>query len=410
MDGHQRSSGLRVIDGDGHVVEPPDLWQSRMDRSRWGDWIPHVDPADGTLYVGGEVRGGGPETLRRVSALSGIPLADVEAGFEQTAASLSRRGGFDPRARLEDMDRDGLDAAVIYPTSGLFFAPLDPIAAVRNPEFALDCQRAYNDWLAEYCDAAPDRLFGIAAAPLQDVDLAVGEVRRAVRDLGLKGVFIRPSPYLGEQPLSDRAYDPFWAACQELGVPVSLHPAVHVDTPGACRKFALVRDDANLSVSNGAVTPELGGSAFGQAIGNAVDMIVTMGRLLMGGVCERFPELTFIFLESGGGWCATQLERMDEQVEAFGLEGRWLSRPPSEYFRRQCYVSFDPGEWNLAASARFIGVERILWASDYPHPEYRSDVVDELMRGIATLSRPDQARVTGTNAIDAYHLPVAVGA
>src|SRR5437588_2718649 len=154
MDGHRRSSGLTVVDGDGHVVEPPDLWQSRMDASRWGDWIPRVDPGDGTLYVGGEVRGGGPETLERVSALSGIPLAEVQAGFEQTAASLSRRGGFDPTARLEDMARDGLDAAVIYPTSGLFFAPLDPIAAVRNPEFALDCQRAYNDWLAEYCDAA----------------------------------------------------------------------------------------------------------------------------------------------------------------------------------------------------------------------------------------------------------------
>jgi predicted TIM-barrel fold metal-dependent hydrolase len=101
---------------------------------------------------------------------------------------------------------------------------------------------------------------------------------------------------------------------------------------------------------------------------------------------------------------------MDEQVEAFGLERRWLSRPPSEYFRRQCYVSFDPGEWNLAASARFIGVDRILWASDYPHPEYRSDVVEELMRGLALLSPEDRARIVGTNAIEAYHLPVAVGA
>jgi uncharacterized protein len=410
MDRRQPSSDLTIVDGDGHVVEPPDLWEARMDADRWGDWIPHVDLEDGTIYVGGEVRGGGPASLERVSALSGIPLSHVEAGFEQTTASLARPGGFDPAARLEDMDRDGLDAVVIYPTAGLFFGPLDPIAAIRDVEFVLACQRAYNDWLAEFCGAAPDRLFGIAAVPLQDVDLAVGEARRAVDELGLKGVFIRPSPYLGELPLSDRAYDRFWAACQELGVPVSLHPAVHVDTAGACRKFGLVHEDANLSITNGAVTPELGGSAFGQAIGNAVDMIVTMGRLIMGGVCERFPELTFIFLESGGGWCATQLERMDEQVEAFGLEARWLSMAPSEYFRRQCYVSFDPGEWNLAASARHIGADRILWASDYPHPEYRPDVVDELMGGIATLEPDEQARITGTNAIEAYHLPVAVGA
>jgi len=126
----------------------------------------------------------------------------------------------------------------------------------------------------------------------------------------------------------------------------------------------------------------------------------------MGGVCERFPRLRILVLESGGGWVPTQLQRMDEQVKAFPLEQRWLSMLPSEYFARQCWVSFEPDEWNLAACAKRLGAERIVWASDYPHPEYHEGVVDELRAGIATLTADEQARVLGRNAVDAYSLPI----
>ncbi|HLN18420.1 MAG TPA: amidohydrolase family protein [Acidimicrobiales bacterium] len=402
--------GCKVVDGDGHVVEPVTLWSDRMDQARWGDWIPHVDPGTGGLLVGGVHRGRGEADLGRISELIGIPEEEIAARFAETNASLGREGGKDPRARLVDMDAAGIDVAVLYPSSAMFFGPVDPIPALHDPEFVLACQQAYNDWLAEYCSADPERLFGIAAVPLQDIDLAIGEAQRAVGDLGMRGVFIRPSAYIDELPFSHPVYDPFWAALQELGVPVSLHPAVHVDTPGACRKFGLVRDDPSLIVTNVAVSPIYGGSGLGQAVGNAVDMIVSMGRLLMGGVCERFPELTFIFLESGGGWCATQLQRMDHQVEEFGLERHWLTMPPSEYFRRQCYVSFDPDEWNLAASAEWIGAERILWASDYPHPEYKDDVLDELKASLAPLDEAKQRRIIGENAVTAYRLPIGVSA
>jgi predicted TIM-barrel fold metal-dependent hydrolase len=149
-----------------------------------------------------------------------------------------------------------------------------------------------------------------------------------------------------------------------------------------------------------------GGSALGQAVGNAVDMIVTAGRLLMGGVCERFPRLKLVFLESSGGWVPSVLERMDEQVQAFPLEKRWLSLLPSEYFARQCYVSFEPEEWNLAAAAVKLGTDRILWASDYPHPEYHPGVVDEVRERIEPLPAADRTRVLGGNAIECYGLPV----
>jgi predicted TIM-barrel fold metal-dependent hydrolase len=392
-----------LVDGDGHTVEPKDLWVSRMDPRKWGDWIPRyvVEGEVETLYVGGVCRAGGRDLVARLAAELGMTVAEWKAMLD----SLERPGGYDPHARIQDLDLEGVAAAVLYPTASLFYGPSDEIEALHNPAFVLDCQRAYNDWVAEFCSADPKRLFAVGAVPLQDVPAAVAEAERTVGRLGLRGVFIRPSPYIDDLPLSHPVYDPFWAACQDLDVPVALHPGVHVDTPGACRKLGLVQVSASMLVTNQMPSPLHGGSAFGQAIGNTVDMIVSVGRLLMGGVCERFPRLRFLFLESGGGWMATQLQRMDEQVKAFPLERRWLSLLPSEYFRRQCYVSFEPGEWNLAASAQFIGTDRILWASDYPHPDLEfPGAVRELLASLAPLPERDRRRVAGENAVKAYGL------
>ena len=159
-------------------------------------------------------------------------------------------------------------------------------------------------------------------------------------------------------------------------------------------------------VTNMAMDEIHGGSALGQAVGNTVDMIVTLGRIIMGGVCERFPNLRFLVLESGGGWVPTQLERMDEQVKAFPLERRWLSMLPSEYFKRQCCASFEPEEWNLAACAECLGTDRVIWASDYPHPEYHPGILKEVREAVAPLSDVDQRRVLGDNAIAVYKLPL----
>jgi predicted TIM-barrel fold metal-dependent hydrolase len=313
-------------------------------------------------------------------------------------------GGCEPNARVDALDVDHVDAAVLYPSMALFYGPNDPIPALHDIDFVTDCIRAYNEWIADFCAAHPKRLFGVAGAPLQDVDGAVAETRRACGELGLRGVFVRPSAYVDELPLNHSVYDPFWATCQELGVPVAFHPGVHIDTPGACAKFQLVMESPNQTVTNMAMTEIYGGSALGQAVGNAVDMIVTMGRMLMGGVCERFPDLQLIFLEAGGGWVPSILERMDEQVEAFPLEARWLSLLPSEYFKRQCYVSFEPEEYNLAQCAEFLGSDRMLWASDYPHPEYHPGLVKEVVERVDGLPPEDQANILGQNANRVYRL------
>jgi len=399
-----------IVDGDGHVMEPDDLWTERMDAKRWGDWIPRKvveDEIYEIVYTGGVERGGGRELQDQMAAAVGITPKE----FFDLLQSLRVPGGNDPHARIVDMDAEGIDVAVLYPSQAMFFGPVDPIPALHDIEFVTDCIRAYNEWISEYCSAYPQRLFGMAGVPLQDVDRAIAEAQRAVGELGLKGVFVRPSAYViqddgTELPLNHSVYDPFWAACQELGVPVGFHPGVHVDTPGACRKFGLVMDSPNMMVTNMAMDEIHGGSGLGQAVGNAADMIVTLGRITMGGVCDRFPDLEFLLLEAGGGWVPTQLERMDEQVKAFPLEKRWLSMLPSEYFQRQCYAGFEAEEWNIAACADFLGSDRILWASDYPHPEFHPGVVKELREGIATLDVDDQRRILGGNAIEAYRLPL----
>jgi predicted TIM-barrel fold metal-dependent hydrolase len=394
-----------VVDADGHTMEPDDLWTARMDAGRWGDWIPRKvveDEIYETIYVGGVVRAGGRALLDQMAAAVGL----TPEAFHDLTRSLRVDGGSDPDARIVDMDREGIDAAVLYPSSALFFGPDDPIDALRDVAFVLACQQAYNDWVAEYCGAHPSRLFAMAVVPLQDPELAVAEAVRAVGTLGLRGVMIRPSAYIDELPLHHSVYDRFWAACQDLDVPVALHPGVHVDTPGACRKFRLVAESENLMVTNMAMDELHGGSALGQAVGNTVDMVVSLGRLLMGGVCERFPRLRLLFLEAGGGWVPTQLQRMDEQVKAFPLEKRWLELLPSEYFRRQCWAGFEPEEWNLAACAEWLGTDRVLWASDYPHPEYHPGVVEELRGAVAGLAPADRHRLLGGNAVAAYKLPL----
>ena len=158
-----------VVDGDGHVMEPEDLWTSRMDADRWGDWIPHKETDNETyetIYTGGVIRGGGSELQYQMADAVGMTPKE----FYDLLESLRRPGGYDPNARVVDMDADGIDAAVLYPSQAMFFGPNDLIPALHDIDFVTDCIRAYNDWIAEYCAAHPTRLFGVAGTPLQDID------------------------------------------------------------------------------------------------------------------------------------------------------------------------------------------------------------------------------------------------
>jgi predicted TIM-barrel fold metal-dependent hydrolase len=146
---------------------------------------------------------------------------------------------------------------------------------------------------------------------------------------------------------------------------------------------------------------------FTQAIANPVDMMTSMTFLLAGGVCERFPGLKLVFLEANGGWLVPWLERIDHHAKVFAWDVPGLELLPSEYFKRQCWISFDPDESTLAftANSPLCGAERIIWASDYPHPDAKfPGVTDELAEAIAPLSEQQQQRIAGQNAVELYGL------
>ena len=201
-----------VIDSDGHVLEPPDFWVNYLE-PKYRDRAPQlfVD-TDGKerLRIEGRVYGGS----------SGLGFAGA-IGMREGAPAVEkyvegRKGGFDPHARIPDMELDGIDAAFLYPTLGLF------AGAVQDPELAGAMCRAYNRWLADYCKPYPERLFGVAMLPMQSVELAIDEMRYARKQLGMRGGFIRPNPY-NNRMLNDPAYEPLWAEAQELDFAIGVH-------------------------------------------------------------------------------------------------------------------------------------------------------------------------------------------
>jgi predicted TIM-barrel fold metal-dependent hydrolase len=278
------------------------------------------------------------------------------------------------------MDSEGIDQAVLYPTGGLSFSLLeDPAAAVA-------LAAAYNDWLAGYCAADPRRLFGAAMVPLQDPVAAARELRRAVGELGLVAGFVRPNPCLGRS-LADRAYDAVWETAEELAVPIGIHEGSSVSVP----TFGSDRPSNPLIL---------------HAVSHSFEAMLACAQLIAFGTLERHPGLRLVFLESSGGWVPFWLERLDEQVASFGEFCPDMVRRPSEYFARQCAVSFDVGERALPALVPFVGERRIVWGSDDPHHDATfSGAVEAIRSTVAPCVTATQVHVLGLNARQLYGLP-----
>jgi uncharacterized protein len=394
-----------VVDADGHVLEHPDA-MVRHAPAAFRDRIWHIETrADGSewLHYDGATRPAGGMAL---AGTAGMTLADRKKALAgRMRYAEVRAGAFEPGPRLPDMDVEGIQQSVLYPTMLL------GLPGLADPEFADVQANAYNEWLAEYCAHAPARLFGVALVPTQDVERAVRTIRHA-KALGHVGVFMRPNPAIDDRKLNDPVYDPIWRACEELELPLGLHPFLAPDMPGACRAlgYGTMRAAGVDYGKNSAADPvgKLRNIFFSQALANPFDMMESVALMCAGGVLERFPRLTVLFLEANGGWIVPWLERLDHHFEVFGWDVPWLRMKPSEYFRRQCFISFDPDESTLAFTAThpLVGAERIVWASDYPHPDAKfPGVVDELRGAIGSLAPEAQARIIGGNARALYHLP-----
>ena len=233
-------------------------------------------------------------------------------------------GSHDPKARVEVLDEEGIDQALLFPSIHLLWGD------ICDPEISGETCRAYNDWMSDFCKQSPTRLFGMGIVPLQDVDLAVAEAKR-LAGLGLRGLVVRPERFDG-LALYDERCDALWAVAQADDIAVGVHGSFGTRMPG----FAVGRYDDNLFMEHMVAHP------FGQ--------MAVMMDMIAGGVLDRFPRLRVGFFESGLGWIPYWLDRLDE------------------HFREQCFVSMEADELN---GLRWM-IEKqllpcILWGSDYPH-------------------------------------------
>jgi predicted TIM-barrel fold metal-dependent hydrolase len=315
-----------VIDVDGHVFEPDELWAEYLP-ARFHERRPRLvhDDRGTTRYL---LEG------HLIPPGSG-PGAWVPEGIRE--ASAQRDGAVDPHARLADMDLEGIDIAVLYGAASLGFY------ALQDPDLAMACCRAYNDWLHDYCAADPARLKGTPALPLGSMDAACVEARRAVTELGFVSLTLPCA--LGTRNLDDPVFDPIYTVAEELDVPLGFHA-------GGARlaHHRFVDSYAQL-----------------HAFEFPANIMLAVTTLVCGGVLQRHPRLRAAMLEAGVGWAPYYFERLDEHYEHRAHEMPAIDRPPSAFLDDGRLVISTEGEDGLAHAMHELGAQAVVWASDYPH-------------------------------------------
>lgn len=328
------------ISADDHVQEPPDLWTSRMSRSKWGDKIPHLErlPDGSSCWVVAGRRSGFPAP----ALLRGDGGVQEARRWEDVP-----RAAYDPRERLKSLDLVQADYSVLYPSVAGFGG--EAFGWIDDPELELACVQAYNDWLVEEWLATSPRFIPQCIVPLFPASRAVREVERAVLK-GHKGVVYPASPMeLRQVPhINEPDYDPLWAACQDLNVPICFHA-------GASRRIQLDPDES--------FSPPRA-AAF-RGIVRSLSSVAVLANFLFSRVLERYPKLKIVFAEGSLGWGAYELEYADYQSEADELRSEGYSLRPSELFRRQCYFTCWYDRASLSVR-RYVGISNILWSAHAP--------------------------------------------
>lgn len=326
------TGGHRLISADGHFNEPGDLWTSRvssgfvaqvprMERLEQGDaWVMEGRAAP-MPFGWGSCAGRDPESLGRWCRIEDI-LA----------------GSYDPKARVEEMELDNLDAEVLFPS-----AINQWIAPVTDVDLHHEMVRAYNDWVSEFCSYAPDRLGGNIMLPNRGVEGAVAELERCLDKPGFVAVLLKCYPN-GELDIAPED-DAVWARIAEAGLPITIHVGLGNTFP------------AELRAQN------LPGTV------HFYDAPQRMLQFIFAGVLDRYPDLTIVMTEVDCGWLPYFAEQADDNFlrhSRSSLRDHTLTMLPSEYMRRHFPATFINDTYAIANRHR-IGVERMLWSNDYPH-------------------------------------------
>ena len=370
-------ASYRIISSDSHVFEPADLWTSQAE-PRFGDRAPlivNLEDRDSWFCEGRKVcdlnlatqpgvRFEAPETLSREHRLEEV-----------------LPGGYIPEEHIRDMGIDGVDAEVLFPTIGFMMYNV-----VMDSELLSSLFRTYNDWLTEFCDVSPDRLKGIALLNVDDPRSAVLELERTAK-LGLAEGLIPASPPERSR-YSLLEYEPLWAAAQDLGVPLHLHVSTY--RPGPRQEFQ-----------------EIDNSSEAFSVNQDHWVRMSLADIIFSGVFERHPDLQIGAVEFEASWVPHFLQRMNYHYTQTAQRETWHrfkeDMLPGDYFHRNVFVGFQEDALGIRLRD-IIGVDNLLWGSDYPHQEStfpRSlKVLEEIL---VDCSDEEKFKIAGGNAARIYH-------
>jgi len=340
---------LRVLDADGHVVEAREVFAEFAPPGAPPWDLPSTTPAH---------PGGDPEALQDVL-----------------------KHGFDAPSYLRAMDLQDIDAAVLYPSMGLFVPYMPELDADTS---AAAC-RSYNDWIAGFCATDASRLAAVGIVP-RDPKAAAEEAGRCA-ELDLVGVTVRPN-HFGGAYLHDKSWDTLYHALEETGGVLAIHEALGV------RQGITIGSDRFTN--------------FGarHICSHPLEMMNAAVAMLLEGVCEQHPNLRVAFLESGTGWLPYWLARLDDHDEwMHETETASLSLKPSEYFARQCAISSDPEDVLIDFAIESVGSDHVFWASDFPHPDAEfPGAVDEFLEKAEKVAESDLRAVLWDTPVRFYGL------
>ena len=378
-------NGLLVADSDMHIFEPADLWQRYIDPA----WR-HVAPA-GLSEMQRDMR---VKVKSHVLLKLGTvrPLADRTAwkAEHQNVYAEPEADGWSPASQARAMDAEGLDLAVMFPTRGLFVLGLD-LPEIMGPDgleppFAAAIARGYNDWLHEFVSGHPGRFFGAGMVAPHDVASAVAETRRAVTELGFKSIFLSPG-VVGRRQWHHPVYDPLWAECERLNVPVAFH--------GGGQNY--LKPDFSLEIFDRLMMWH----TFSQPLG----IMAAAVSLTAGGVLERFPKLRVALLEGNCAWAPWLFYRLDEHYEWLGkMEAPDLTMKPSEYFLRNCFLSVEADEELVKQYVEHFGDDNLVFSTDYPHADSKYPRAVESFLTLP-LSAASQKKILWDNWSRLYDIP-----
>jgi uncharacterized protein len=367
-----------TIDADGHVLEPPDLWENYLEAR----YLPRalrirVDDA-GYEYLEIDQRPSQRTNRGSLGLMGAMGAEDLRPSPDRRYADNIPFGACDPRERLDLMEQENLECTLLYPTIGLLWE-----VELEDPELSLAYARAYNRWIADFCRESGGRLVPIAQLTLLDPAGSAAELERAVRD-GCKGAWINPFNHR-RIIHGHKEHDVLFAKCCELDVPLAIHPTF-TPHPAAAGIFDWPAE----------------GRAWGEAIWLRAIVQQALISFFSLGTLDRFPNLRLGVLEAGSGWIGPMLDRLDAFSASLNLAG---ARPSAtEYFRRQCFISGDPDETTAPLTIDHVGADSFMWASDYPHPDHPHTWVDDLTAYAERLPPETRAKVLGGNVRRIYRL------